>query len=259
MSRFPITVWPATPLESVAVQRREFEVDDDGVLLWGRLLEPQELPEEWVLRQLLRTNLDDDHEILATMENYGAVTDGFPGPRCVPVERHALLGWPSDTKIEDVRWALKTVRALVCVWRETQFDRPVAAAWTAEAFVPPGKARAWSEVAAWDMFTHSLNDGLRAFHARIEHDLIVRYSPKAPIVFLYSAACRQIFNLIVEDGTARVCENETCSVVFVRQIGSAKFGQYRTTGVQYCSPECARMQAQRQYRRREKEKKRGSK
>jgi alpha-galactosidase len=49
---------------------------------------------------------------------------------------------------------------------------------------------------------------------------------------------------------ARRCENETCGRVFVHQLGGAQHGQYRSTGLQYCSPKCARMQVQRRYRRR---------
>jgi hypothetical protein len=46
------------------------------------------------------------------------------------------------------------------------------------------------------------------------------------------------------------CHNERCNRLFVRQQGRAKQGQYRTTGVKYCSDYCARAQGQRELRKR---------
>jgi hypothetical protein len=71
-----------------------------------------------------------------------------------------------------------------------------------------------------------------------------------PRVSLYSAACREVFNLVLEQPTARHCENATCGRVFVHQLGGAKFRQHRSTGLRFCTPECARAEASRQYRRR---------
>jgi hypothetical protein len=36
--------------------------------------------------------------------------------------------------------------------------------------------------------------------------------------------------------------------MFVHQLGGAAAGQYRSTGVQFCSPSCARAEMQRRYR-----------
>lgn len=49
------------------------------------------------------------------------------------------------------------------------------------------------------------------------------------------------------------CASETCSNWFRWQEGGAKKGQYRTTGVLYCSTRCARAQGQRELRRRRKQ------
>jgi hypothetical protein len=71
-------------------------------------------------------------------------------------------------------------------------------------------------------------------------------------VDLYSAACQQVFNLIVKNCDAQRCENETCGRTFVHQLGGAQHGQHRSKGLRFCTPACARTQTQRQYRRRRK-------
>jgi hypothetical protein len=67
---------------------------------------------------------------------------------------------------------------------------------------------------------------------------------------IYSVSFLQMYNHLAENAEFRRCANETCRLSFVRQRGRAEFGQNRTTGVKYCSRECARAQAQRNLRRR---------
>jgi hypothetical protein len=67
---------------------------------------------------------------------------------------------------------------------------------------------------------------------------------------ILSAAFLQLYNHLAEDATIRTCANETCGRDFVRQRGRAEYGQNRTSGIKYCTRECARAQAQREHRRR---------
>ncbi|MFD9123567.1 hypothetical protein [Kitasatospora sp. NPDC059571] len=60
----------------------------------------------------------------------------------------------------------------------------------------------------------------------------------------------QLYNHLAEGAAVRTCANHNCGRDFVRQRGRANYGQHRTTGVKYCSRECARAQAQRDLRRR---------
>src|SRR5205809_312826 len=101
-----------------------------------------------------------------------------------------------------------------------------AGAWAAEGF--PSS----TEWASWPQFTEALNAGLGVFRAHVEHVAKLGDSDTLtfglPQVGLYSAACRQIFNLVVEESTARRCENATCGRVFVHQLGGAKYRQHRS-------------------------------
>ncbi|MET7780083.1 hypothetical protein ABZT28_30745 [Streptomyces sp. NPDC005388] len=70
---------------------------------------------------------------------------------------------------------------------------------------------------------------------------------------VYSVCFLQLYNHLAEGAIVRRCANEPCGRAFVRQRGRAEYGQHRTTGVKYCSRECARAQAQRELRRRRKQ------
>ena len=70
---------------------------------------------------------------------------------------------------------------------------------------------------------------------------------------VYSVAFLQLYNHLVEGAAVHQCANERCGRAFVRQRGRAEYGQHRTTGVKYCSRECARAQAQRELRWRRKQ------
>ena len=70
---------------------------------------------------------------------------------------------------------------------------------------------------------------------------------------LLDALVVQLFNDIAAGITYKTCANETCRGLFVNQIDRTQDRHSRTKGTLYCSPRCARAQAQREYRRRRDE------
>lgn len=82
------------------------------------------------------------------------------------------------------------------------------------------------------------------------HEATVELHAAPPTARLYQACAIEIYNHIVERATYHHCANQTCKRQFVHQEGRAHHGQHRKKGVKYCSPTCARSQAQRDYRRR---------
>lgn len=70
---------------------------------------------------------------------------------------------------------------------------------------------------------------------------------------LHNVLGLELYNHIAEAQPYKTCENETCGRLFVRQSGRAEHGQNRLRGVRYCSADCARAQARRAYRRRQRD------
>ncbi len=238
------------------VQRHKVTIGTGGALKWGGALEPKELADEWVLRELGDANLDDDAAVAELLARDGTLAWPYFQPGYVPVEHHVrITPWPPvrhadwwrtqwHSTIEDARWWLRTARALAGTWRESQFGGDPFAPWLAEGFLASPLHD--PDAGGWPQFAAALNVGLEPFRAHVEPT-----GGDEPTVGLYAAACRQIFNLMVSDGTARRCESATCGRVFVRQRGDIEYRQhYRTTGVRFCSEECMRAEKQRRYRRR---------
>ena len=101
--------------------------------------------------------------------------------------------------------------------------------------------------------TQDLNVLLTPFHVHLIVSFEDRDRWSQPgmcddVVGTFGALCLQLANHISERAAYRRCANETCERLFVRQRGDTR-GSH-STGVLYCTPECARTQAQRQYRRR---------
>src|SRR5215471_6115565 len=103
--RYPVTLWPATPLPPVPVTRWAPLSGTDGQLDWRGPLEPAELPQEWVLRGLGDADLDDDDAVLALLGEHGTISWPYFDPASLPQDRRPLLGHlPTEDEQRSGRW-----------------------------------------------------------------------------------------------------------------------------------------------------------
>lgn len=272
MSQFHITLWPGAPVPIPPIQRRPARPISNGdYLLYDeeRLLELiatgeefVELPDELYLRDLIYLDERDPNALAAWSDKWGALT-GFGSsayerlPQGLDHPGHELLveaqEYAAREKLQSIhvvptaaaRAHVEVLKALTRHWIAYSHDphdfESIVAAWDGSCDTIE---------AAWWNFEELLNLALRPFQVRA-----VVGGEGFPLgvqdVNSYSAMALQLANHIAEAATYRRCANETCGRLFVRQCGGAIYANQRhSTGVRYCTPSCARAQAQREYRRR---------
>lgn len=282
--RFHITAWPGvvvpiprvlkvaphrTPEEFVLYERfsrRGLAIEplEMNTSNKGEFYETQPVAPELHVRELLQLDTGDLDAVLGFVAAHGRIArrvwPGFYNKLTGP-SGEIDLDVPDDPRAElhvmEIRHWLLAAQAITRHWLlHVTGDSPSTAWQDAGADLAYLVGESVDDHVAWRWFAHFLNTGLEAFpmHVRVEvppkDDWAFKMTAGPAIPDLYSAICLQLANDMAEGVVYRVCANEPCRRHFVRQLGGAVHGQYRTEGVMYCTISCAKAQAQRQYRRR---------
>lgn len=266
MSRFRITAWPAAQLPEPLVWQGDHQLSSDGTITCYLRDHPVALPQEAFLRGLTAVDADDRDAVVEFLNAHGTIYLGpklngwfdfreryLLDPRASEAANWRAIArdlnragpavWPVSAAIEDLRIS----QALVEHWRRSESNEDVRPAWRTAGYRTRTVEQAWRD---WSMV---MNRSLDPFAPQVVPHTNTRREPLGlPPVTLSSGLAVQLFNAVVEGLPPLMCANETCRLPFIRQQGRAEAEQYKTRGVAYCSKSCARSQAQREWRRRQR-------
>lgn len=272
--QLPITLWPEGRLPEPAVHVAS-SVSFDGALFRysGTLTNTPLAHPEVAFRELQGLDPRSGAAVREFVAEFGVLVGPAASVEPIQLRNVALmLGFPCD--VDEVELGPRSLT--VPAWRTAALlalcrcvadhlsralrGSPVESAWSAYVIT--------DESTAWRFAADALSVGLRECAPTVRvvppkqwpkgfgSRLGVDFDPESPRHRgdLYSALCVQMFNTISEQPTVRFCANQTCGRLFFKQVGGAQHGQYRTGGLRFCSPSCARAETQREYRRRKADK-----
>jgi hypothetical protein len=272
--RFRPTLWPGTiiPIPPLARRIKNVRVKGDWILWTPASFEDRtsvELPEDFYLRELMELPANDLEGAARMMAAYGPLfgidqddlsfdREGvYEKLQDIPEAGGDQQPHPFGVHRDLVAIYVQTAQDAITTWLACQWEgglEELVRPHVTEETLADLRSQTQHREQPWPQSIEEvqeilidaeltsleevLNRALGRFSIGIG-DLSDRY----PTV--YSVAFLQLYNHLVEGATVHQCANERC--------GRAAYRQHRTTGVKYCSRECARAQAQRELRRRRKQ------
>jgi hypothetical protein len=199
-------------------------------------------------------------ELRSSRDRASAGVAGTPSPalRKQGVKHGEFLPGSIET-YDEFCFGARLLADLVTAWRGlTGAIPPLSVQWASQFLASETDDWTWASLpGATRLLGETFRSALRPFSPRFyvlpdgpDAELIGPHGRMSDDIPLFSILCLELFNHICGEIPYSECENERCRRLFVRQRGRAIHGQHRTSGVKYCSAECARAQAQRAYRRR---------
>jgi hypothetical protein len=209
-----------------------YRLEDDH-LIWGPLWRYRSfpVPERLYLHELRRLDLQDESQLLDFCNQFGAL-GVHPDP---------------DTAIhlDEVRRPASLVRTLTSIYHLHESGN-----------LTHGAIQEWQWDTPWVEPPIDAVDG-HSFLTMETNRLLSAVTPmvgfgnqKQTPFTLLDALVIQFFNDVADGVSYKTCANEPCQGLFVNQIDRKGQRHSRRNGTLYCSPRCARAQAQRNYRRR---------
>lgn len=255
-SGFRPTLWPGFVVPIPPMPRARVVLGPDNYLLYRSHWAPRAIEHDLFLRELLDLDATEVGPVVEFLNTFGVINVPYDDPR-LPARITTVPPPPglpdARTHVAHAMEYLRTAQSLSRHWMAWTGGEDVAAPWKEDPITATRFGlKDHDEYNAWGLFVDCIGVGLSRYHVRVEIELNPEFVLGAPTLGLYSALCLQIANAMAEGATWRRCENEPCGQPFIRQRGRAgAAGQYRTTGVVYCSRNCARAQAERERRRRQ--------
>ena len=268
--RFRPTVWPGTPIATpTLITVRGAEVVDDWIL-WPpqdpRSARKAELPADFYLRELMDLEIADLEAVADLIGRYGffcafqledlAEADKL-NIEAIPQDPPGGNGIGNGYHRDNVSLHIQVAQRVIEIWVASQaedgLEEMVEEYVTDDAVAHIRDDLPEHETLkdVQDLYIQDLLDDLEGtLNAALGKFSVGIGGLDSRMPTIYSVSFLQMWNHITEHASLRRCANEPCSNTFVRQRGRSEYGQHKTTGVKYCSRECARAQAQRELRRR---------
>lgn len=229
-----------------------------------------DLPEDFCLRECMLVDPDDHLSVAEFVLRWGRLTPYESEVQSPTASMPGAVFWHTgllmDRKLdrqlgairpEDI-WRhgfplvlesqyLRYLRAAVKHFLASLRGEPLHPIWHSE-----GISCAPADEYAWAIFEGTVNAALRPFTVRIRTGRAV-IEPTHNRASTYEAAALQLAKIATEGRQVRTCANERCTKQFTRQRGRAKYANSgHSSGVLYCSHQCAKAQSERVRRARRK-------